>query len=510
MKHLKYIALMMSLHAFYMDAAETSATLDRVEETSATTLRLTDDIFTANPAAMAYFRNYSLSGFGIEGNLSRNDEAEMVQLGTDITRGSVTAQSYMRLNKSAIVWGAAEFTTSNRENVVWNNAADFLLVSPYVIGDSVGGDLTSRKYSFMGGYAGVSNGWSWGAEAAYTASIDYRDRDPRDKIIVSDLLLKAGGSHSVDKNRIIGLGAAMRIYNQESDIEFYNPNNDIHLYPLTGLGYNNPRFSSISDINTAYTGLGYGVTAALLPTDRMGFSIGASFNYLRIRQILRDFNNLELTRSDTYRLNLLAAYMLKAGATETGIVLNAHASRRLGFENLFGSSVGNNYIMIATRRNYYSDNLAGSLTIPVTVKLPQNVTLDMQPTFSARYSIENYRSPRRELAALSLTPELTAGAKWRKNSRWLFSATAKAGHSFSSSCSENLAGLSPTSSLGQAIRHNFSMLTASHTFAGAKLGYDWAVTPSIILAIGVEYCHTAYCDRLGKASEASVNISLKF
>ena len=47
------------------------------------------------------------------------------------------------------------------------------------MGDSVGGDLRTEQYRFQGGYAGRAGRIVWGAEAAYRATLAYRQVDPR-------------------------------------------------------------------------------------------------------------------------------------------------------------------------------------------------------------------------------------------------------------------------------------------------------------------------------------------
>lgn len=470
---------------------------------------VTRHVYNTNPASMQDFLAFTISSFGVNGRLSDADEAETVQKGRGERIVDIAASSYMKLSPSATVWGDARFSTGQRRHIEWNNAADYDLVAPYVTGDSVGGNLSTRQYSFMGGYAGSSRGWGWGAEAAYTATIDYRDRDPRDKIIVSDLRIKAGGTRSIGKSYTIGVAGRLRIYNQESDVEFYNPNNDIHLYPLTGLGNFYPRFSSISGMNTSYKGIGAGGSLQLLPASRRGAIVNADFRYISMRQILRDFNNLELTRGDTYTLYATAGWLGKAGAVSYGVMADLGLSRRLGYENVFGSSVGNNYLTIGTRRNYLHDRLTGRLTVPLTVSFREAMTLDINPGATFVYDKESYRKPRRELSAQAITPALDLRFRKRFGRRWMLTVACGANHRFASEEVRNLKGLDLSSSLGKSVVANFDMLTADRTCVHALAGADIAIGSKMALGLSASYLHTAY-RKYGVAQRAEVNINLKF
>lgn len=108
-------------------------------------------VFLSNPAAMGFWNDCSYSRIEAVGSLERADRARVVEQGRGHTLGNIIASSYMRLTESTTVWGRAGFTTGQIRDVVWNNAADYELVSPYVFGDSVGGNLQTRRYAFSGG-----------------------------------------------------------------------------------------------------------------------------------------------------------------------------------------------------------------------------------------------------------------------------------------------------------------------------------------------------------------------
>ena len=111
----------------------------------------------------------------------------MEQLGDGHSLFNVFAGSYTRLSPVSVVWGTASFTTGRYNSIRWSDCIDYLRIAPYVLGDEAGGNLSTRRYTFSGGYSRRYGSWTVGADAAYRAEIAYRNHDPRIKTIVSDL-----------------------------------------------------------------------------------------------------------------------------------------------------------------------------------------------------------------------------------------------------------------------------------------------------------------------------------
>ena len=115
------------------------------------------------------------------------------------TEGAADVSSWIKLSDRTRLWGNARYTTGKETGVVWNETADFELLYPYVMADSIGGDLSLQEYAFTGGYSGRARKFTWGIEGSYRAALEYRNRDPRPKNIVSDLDFAGGGSVRLDK-----------------------------------------------------------------------------------------------------------------------------------------------------------------------------------------------------------------------------------------------------------------------------------------------------------------------
>ncbi|MBD5225958.1 MAG: hypothetical protein HDS68_08395 [Bacteroidales bacterium] len=462
-----------------------------------------------NPSAMFYARTYSISDFSIRGEFLNRDEAYMVQTGTGHSYGNIEANSYMRLTSNTVVWGTAQFESGTVRDIRWNNSTDFDLVGPYVLADSVGGDMTSRKYSFSGGYAGESNGWTWGAYISYLASIDYRNRDPRDKIVVSDLAVKVGGTRRLFATYALGIGADLRVYNQESDITFYNPNNEIRTYALLGLGYYNPRFSGNTNNSTAYSAFGIGAELNLFDTSRRGGYICMTFHYLPVKQILRNFNNLELTRSGNYFAGVSMGYKIGINDITCTPQIIIKTRRQLGYENLYGSAVGNHYPQIGRRRNYYHDRASAIFDIPLSLPIKKRGRLEFVPGISMSYDRENYRKPYRNTCVTLCSPQLSTAAEWRSSTSLLLSIRLFGRHDFVTNKTASLQGLSEKYLIGTSVLHNFTMLSSAATQYGGRLEADLVITPTIALYLGAD-CNNTYYPGHGNAIALGLSAGLKF
>lgn len=483
--------------------------LRRVDITTSPVNRTLGDAFHVNPATMFYFSDFTLSQFTVEALDTRSDQAEVVQEGTGKTFGNFQASSFMRLSRSTVVWGQAQFSLGKRRDIVWNNAGDYSLVGPYVLGDSVGGNLSCRLYRFSGGYAGNVKGWTWGAEMGYTASIDYRNRDPRDKIVISDLDIALGLSRRLSPHYAVGLGGTMRVYNQESDIEFYNPNNEIRTYALTGLGHYYPRFSGNGQVNTAYTGVGLGANVSLLPLRDAGAFLTADFRHINLQQILRDYNNLGLTRGANYFGTLRAGYAIRVGSVKVSPLVTAGLHRQLGYENIFGSSVGNTYTRIGSRRNYRHDIATLTPAGIVEIDMSRNVRFDLTSSVTVSRNFEEYRLPLRSLRSTMLTPAFQAKASWRANPRTRLELALCGSHSWADESQANLPGLNLASGMGTTVVHNFDMLTATRTNYGGAATLYRLIAPDMALKLSAGGSATVI-ENHGSARALSLTAGLVF
>lgn len=323
------------------------------------------EYFVDAPGLMHWRDSFNISTASLDGTMTRAARPATLQEGSGETLGTIGAHSYMHLDKSNTVWGSASYTAGRFYDQSWSNSVDYLLLAPYVLGDSVGGDIQQRTYNIAGGWAAGKGKWAYGLQASYRAMIGHRSRDPRIKDIVSDLDITAGVSRILG-NYIAGLGGGVTIYHQDSDLDFYNPLNDINTYPLTGLGTYNQRFMGNNNKSSGHTLTSWHGAVTLLPRGTKGLSANIALASTTASLQLRSFNNITLGKTSTLDMSGCLQWSQPIGhALLLFPTLQGSLTSRSGQENLFGSAVSGSYELIGSRSIYRYNTLDARFTLPL-------------------------------------------------------------------------------------------------------------------------------------------------
>lgn len=463
-----------------------------------------------NPSAMLLRDSVSLSSFSVRGDFERQEKAIVGQDGDGHSLFSLSADTYTRLGGDCVVWGSAEFITGTYHSVRWSDCIDYDRVAPYVLGDEVGGDLSTRSYRFSGGYARRFRLWNVGVEAAYRAEIAYRSRDPRVKTVVSDLDISIGAGLEVCRNKIIGLTAGLNIYNQSCDIDFYNPLNETNTYPLTGLGTCYNRFIGNANKGSGHSSLGYKLGLQWLSVDRRGISATLDFSTYRMDQTLRSFSNLTLGYTDNSMLDLNIFYrwcLTPRLVVQPGI--DGSVSQRKGTENLFGTSAGSNYNKIGKLTPYSRDIRRLRLSVPVQIAGASRATyLTLVPEFVYDDFDESYSDPRREVYVSYISPGLNVNFSTLTGKRWMLECSLAGSYIKSKTEDFAMTDLDPTSALGGCVMSNYSMLASNRRCFSASAGFSLPAD-KIILSFNISYKLTDFKDN-GVCHGAWLSLTARF
>ena len=470
----------------------------------------------AMPASMPYLAPFSFTSVSLGGVWESAGNTLIAEHGTGQLCGSVDARSYRKLSSATTVWGYADFTAGKLRDIAWSNSADYDLTGPYVFGDSVGGDLVRRQYKFSGGYAGSKDYWTWGVEAAYRAGLDYRARDPRDKIVVSDLKGKISASRRIGASPFaVGLGGGIRVYNQTANVEFYNPLSDITMYMMTGLGTTYRRFSGNNGKNTAYTGFGWDVTASFFQTvslpDRFFANLGCG--NMHMRQFLRDFNNLELTFSDTFTGALHAGFLLNTDGDASrfsgiswGAELRVSYSGRKGTENILGSS-SDSYPKIGERQNYTREIADFRLSIPAQKHVSATDRIGLSIDGALSTYLEKTGDPFRRIRNAAFSGGMSAQWGHRFRSGLVLTLDGSASYRATSS-SNRLQAVDVTTSVGQACLHNAEVLSADITSGSASASVTIPMKGNLALSTSLAWRCDALSGGLGTANRLALTVGI--
>ncbi|MCK7554215.1 hypothetical protein MKQ70_03990 [Chitinophaga sedimenti] len=180
--------------------------------------------------------------------------------------------------------GPRLYNNVDRYEVRFNETADYATVYPYVMADTVGGDLKEEVYAFSGGLAKPFGRFHLGLNAGFNGKQTYRDRDPRIKSISSDITLSLSAVRELDKY-VLGLNLDGRKYNQENGLEFVSELGSPLVYHDAGLGVYNDLLAG-TRTDARFGGFGYGVALQLAPRQYKGWTAHVGFRGLNINKEL--------------------------------------------------------------------------------------------------------------------------------------------------------------------------------------------------------------------------------
>ncbi|MBR6251888.1 MAG: hypothetical protein IKR17_11970 [Bacteroidales bacterium] len=359
MKHFSYIFLITTFVANTYAQTPTQdvayTTLDSINYSADFKLHNAPDLIYTNPAMRHNVYSNTQTTIAVGYRLRDEDEAIILQEGSGDRLGVVNIESVTNKRHSAL-WGKARFIAGKRINVLYNETSDFRLLAPYVMGDTVGGDLTSQTYIFGGGLVhtlGESN-FSIGIDANYRACLEYRQIDPRPRNSISELQLNIGIAYnSFDKYEIAIHANGMR-YKQTNEVKFFSNLGKPITFHYTGIGTDYYRFRG-SNVEAYYNGYngGGGVDFVHKST---GISAAFLYQYQTFEKILSSLNNLPLTRTTEHLIDAQVGY---TNATrdrhefhiET-IYATASINSKTGRENIFGDAQDNIYNEIGYVEQY--------------------------------------------------------------------------------------------------------------------------------------------------------------
>ncbi len=265
------------------------------------------------------------------------------------------AQTYTKYLSSTL-WGHASYINGLTRNVVWNETADAPLLYPYLLADSIGGDLKREKYSFSGGYADSRGRLAWGAELSYTALLQYRDVDPRPRNVVGKLDLSIGAMYRCIGNYYAGIGLGMMKYKQSNEVVFKSEMGVDKIYHLTGLGTHYNRFAG-DGLSTCYDGYRFHLDLDIYPSSGRGAFATCRLSRFTFDNILSDLNKLPLAHAWHNQLEAEVGWLVPAAGHEHewGATGSLRIYRRHGQEKIFGDATSAIYPVIGSNE-MYADN----------------------------------------------------------------------------------------------------------------------------------------------------------
>ncbi len=269
-------------------------------------------------------------------NWDSGQELFIDALGSGERSGGLGVDVAHRLNPSTLFYADAEYKRTDRADISLNSVADFERLYPYIMRDSVGGDLDSEQYRFTLGYIQSTGRFLLGADFRYLAGHNYRLVDPRPRSITSDINI--GGTVAYQfRGYTLATEYEYSYYTQNNNVEIYNILGGAIQYHYLGLGTHSERFSGISS-SSLMRGDEHNLSLSIAPQSGYGLFASATYKKENYEKILNDHSNLPLNFLDNSTYSAKAAYRLRLGEYDLSAKAEIEQHNRIGIEQSFGSA----------------------------------------------------------------------------------------------------------------------------------------------------------------------------
>ena len=296
-------------------------------------------------------------------SLRDEERARGMSEGDGLVETFFDASSLVHLSEKDAVEGRITYRNGKKRNVRWNTASDFGLLYPYVLADSLGGDLSGESYSFHGGYSRRVGDLFLGGRASYRALHEYRDFDPRPRAITSDFSVDLSTGFLAGGNHLVDLTAGYRRYHQSLSVIFADMRGaNTAEFHMTGLGSHFSRFQSIGGYaNTRYRGHGLTAAADFIPLNSSGLDAGVSYGFFSSVRHLVNQNEAPITELATHTFEGRVFWLSSQHWGKWAAGADASAELRRGDENIVSNLVTGNFETLLKMRMYYRDEYSADI-----------------------------------------------------------------------------------------------------------------------------------------------------
>jgi len=374
-----------------------------------------------NNASSAFYRPDAFKHGKLEAAYSYADQKKLHFL-----REGETANEYrlsaegLTVQKDRIFWGEVRYRNFRKQNVQWSNVYDASALGPYIIADSIGGNVRGEEYTLSGGLAVRHRKWSFGGMVGYTAGQSYRKTDPRPKATAANLTAQLSIGYDLFPDYQIGISVEAGKYHEKTETTVLADKNKYAFFVLKGFGLDAPKLSDYnSSFSWRYTGQQYGAALFLLPQNGTGLLGNIRFNY---RFIDSEFSSESDNRTPftykTYCIESELGWQQKSLSKRTFIKLTGDYTSGKGIERTYYyekiNEVFGQYILLSSDKLYTSKKaeigLSGGLE-----RFYTNKTLWVLAHAGYNLLEEQYVTPAYEMKFTRLTSLAEIGGEFNLN-----------------------------------------------------------------------------------------------
>ncbi len=353
MKGLKAILLLIFLGVGNTYAQDSLLTKTRNLENISPLTSVREEIY-ASPALRPYYRitNYGLLAATID---HADQDLYLRQEGSGQKSLKINSESFLKDLKGTTLWGKAHYINQETKKVNYNETLDYHYVYPYVMADSVGGDLNAETYYFSGGLAKKIGGFRYGIDGSFKGIQAFRDRDPRPKNISSDIHFVVSAAKELAKGKALAVDLSLQKYTQNNSLDFINELGFPLVYHASGLGVYNELLAG-SRTQAYYKGLQFGAQLNFLPTNLEGVSLQIGYHRFNLAKELSSIAEEVATVAENDG-HLLIAFNRKMNSNNFLVKLKGTYSQRNGAEATFANTGQANLYKIADEVRYENEQL---------------------------------------------------------------------------------------------------------------------------------------------------------
>lgn len=459
------------------------------EQTSPLTV-LRDELY-MSPALKAWQRQYTYSRLSASFGKHEQD-LYLQQEGSGRQQLNVHSETYLRGKGNTTIWGKAYYINEQLFKVKFNESANYDIVYPYVMADTVGGDLHSETYAFSGGLAKGIGKYQLGFQAGFKGEQAYRNRDPRPKNISTALDLRIAASRKLGDRYLLALDLSGTKYNQANKLEFVSEIGEPLVYHDAGLGAYN-EFLAGSRTSANYNGLIYGAALQFSPATYQGWFAGASVQQTDVGKVL-DGIRFDISTVKERLLSGQAGYMADKGNRHFMARIKVAGISREGLEAKFQTGTsGSNIIKIAEDVRYKRESNSFGINV---IYGRTGGFADWYAGVDAEYQdeLQQYVQPDRRLSYTRLTAGIRfTGRKQFGNAFVTLKAVAHRQETLDELGSWS--DIDPRKGIFTMMNSNFAFLTASGMNYGGQARVDFPLANKLSCFIAVDAARNTGMER---------------
>lgn len=476
-----------------MEAADSVADIVRRWDIDGSMLSgMTPAVF-SSPVFRQWEKEVSISSIDLKGKYSGLNRAIDPRQGEGESIWNVGARTFMKQSPRSALWGEASYSSGKQRGVVWNESADYDLIYPYVVADSIGGDLSTESYFLSGGYGGSSDRVAWGAGISYRAAVEYRNVDPRPRNVTGHLNISAAVAwRPFETDYFLGVTLRYMKYRQSSDIQFVNDMADNRIWHLTGLGTHYERFAG-QGYSHSYSGSTIGAAISLFHRSHKGFSMTVEVDRFELDHLLNSLNRLPLQSVMEMRMAVEGCWLKPGEDSDFAVAVSASSRVRKGREGIFGDAASGIYPLINQLEMYGNNVVEFALKGLWQYHPDRRAMFSIIPQFGYVRDRQTYADPQRRMVVAGMKPGLEMVLRRDIGHKWSSRFSLNADCFVPSGCSL-LFPIDPVapSGLQQIEQTSFTIRSQFYCGVGGSVGLIRAFSPKYALGLSVAYSHCSF------------------